>query len=51
MSSLLWFVLVVVLILWLLGFFVVHLPGLIHLLLILALVILIYNLATSRRTL
>ena len=38
-------------ILWLLGFFVVHIGGgLIHILLVIALVVLIYNMLTGKRS-
>jgi hypothetical protein len=49
MVGILWAVLLVVLILWLLGFAVAGAGSLIHLLLIVALAILIYNLLTGRR--
>ncbi len=40
----------VLVILWLLGFFVIHLTGgLIHLLLVVALVVFIYNMLTGRK--
>ena len=46
----LWTIAMVLLILWILGFFVVHVGGsLIHLLLVVAVVILIINLVTGRR--
>ena len=45
----LWALVVVLLILWLLGFVVVNVGGLIHILLIIALVVLIYQLVTGRR--
>ena len=46
----LWTIIVILLILWLLGAFVVPFGGsLIHLLLVIALVVLIYNLVTGRR--
>ena len=48
MASILWTVLVIVLILWLLGFLTSTAGGLIHLLLVVALIILIYNLLTGR---
>ena len=48
LANLLWTVLVIVVVLWLLGFALNVAGGLIHLLLILAAVILIYNLLTSR---
>ncbi len=46
----LWTIFVVVLILWLLGFSFHIAGGLIHLLLVLALIILIFNLVSGRRT-
>jgi hypothetical protein len=50
MVTILWIVLVIILIAWLLGGFVVRVGGsLIHLLLVVALVVLIYNLLTGRR--
>lgn len=45
----LWAILVILLILWLLGFTVVHIGAVIHLLLIVALAVLIYQLITGRR--
>jgi len=45
----LWTILVILLILWLLGFAVLHVGGLIHLLLVVALVVLIIELITGRR--
>jgi hypothetical protein len=46
----LWTIFVVVLVLWLLGFSFHVAGGLIHLLLVLALIILIYNLISGRRS-
>jgi hypothetical protein len=46
----LWTIMVVLLILWLLGFSLHVGGGLIHLLLVVALVVLIFNLVTGRRT-
>jgi hypothetical protein len=51
MASIIWAVLVVVLVLWLLGFIVGVGGSLIHLLLVVALVLIIYNLLTGRRAL
>jgi hypothetical protein len=45
----LWTIFVIVLVLWLLGFSLHIAGGLIHLLLVLALIILIFNLVTGRR--
>jgi hypothetical protein len=50
MGAMLWALLVVVLIIWLIGVLAHFGGGLIHLLLIVALLILIYNLATGRRS-
>jgi hypothetical protein len=50
MVGILWTVFVILLILWLLGFFVVHLGSLIHLLLVIAVIVLIYNLLAGRRS-
>ena len=47
----LWTIFVILLVLWLLGFTVVHIGPLIHLLLVIAVVILIINLLSGRRTL
>ena len=50
MGNLLWLIIVVLIILWLLGFFAVHIGGnLIHILLVIALILLVYRLATGRR--
>jgi hypothetical protein len=46
----LWTIFVVILILWLLGFSLHIAGGLIHLLLVLALVVLIFNLVSARRS-
>ena len=51
LSGILWAVIAVLVILWLIGFVVVHVSsGLIHLLLLAAVVILIYNLIMGTRT-
>lgn len=50
MGNLLWVIIVVLVILWLLGFVAFPVGGnLIHILLVIALVLLIYRLATGRR--
>jgi hypothetical protein len=46
----LWTIIVVLLILWALGAFAFHVGGLIHLLLVVAVVVLVINLLTGRRT-
>ena len=49
MAGLVWGIIVVLFILWLLGGFVVHIGGnVIHVLLVIALILLIYNLMTGR---
>jgi hypothetical protein len=48
LAGILWTVLVVLLILWALGFFVAHLGSIIHALLVIALIVLIVNLLTGR---
>jgi hypothetical protein len=50
-KHMLWTIFVILLILWLLGFTVFHIGALIHLVLVVALVILIVNLITGRRSL
>jgi hypothetical protein len=45
----LWTITVVLVVLWALGFFVGHIGSLIHLLLVLALISLVYNLIVGRR--
>jgi Family of unknown function (DUF5670) len=51
MVGLLWGIVVILFVLWLLGFVVFHLAGgLIHLLLIIAVIVLIYNLIAGTRT-
>ncbi|HEY0754287.1 MAG TPA: lmo0937 family membrane protein [Ktedonobacteraceae bacterium] len=49
-SGLLWTVFVILLVLWVVGFLVVHIGGgLIHLLLIIAVIVLLYNLFVGMR--
>jgi hypothetical protein len=45
----LWTLLVLLLIFWLLGFTVLHIGGLIHLVLVVALVVLVFQLISGRR--
>jgi hypothetical protein len=47
--GILWAVLVILLILWALGFFLANLGSIIHILLVIALVVLVYNLVVGRR--
>jgi len=51
MGRLLWTIILVLFVLWLIGFAVHIAGGLIHLLLVIALVLLIYKVATGRRML
>jgi hypothetical protein len=49
MAGLLWMIIVVVFVLWLLGFVLHFGGGLIHLLLVIVLVLIVFNLLTGRR--
>lgn len=50
MANLLWTIIVILFVLWLIGF-IAHIGGwLIHLLLVVAVIVLIFNLLTGRRT-
>jgi hypothetical protein len=49
-AGILWTIVVVLVVLWLIGWLVLHIGGgLIHLLLIIAVIVLLYNLFVSRR--
>jgi hypothetical protein len=48
LSGLIWGIVVVLFILWLLGFTIGHLGSIIHLLLVIAVVLLIFNIITGR---
>jgi len=48
MKSLLWTIIVILVIFWLLGFTLFHLGGLIHLVIVIAIILLIFNLLTGR---
>lgn len=50
MAGLLWTIIVILVILWIIGFLIVHVGGgLIHILLVIALILLVWNLLTGRR--
>ncbi len=49
MSSILYIIAVILIIGWILGFFVYSAGGLIHILLVIALIAIVYNLVTGRR--
>ena len=50
MVGILWTIAVILVVLWLVGFLLVHVGGpLIHLLLVIAVVVVLYNLLTGRR--
>lgn len=50
LAGILWAIVVVLVVLWLLGWFALHIGGgLIHLLLIVAIIVLLYNLFIGRR--
>jgi Family of unknown function (DUF5670) len=48
-ARMLWTIAIILLILWLLGAFVVNLGGIVHLLLVIALIVIVYRLVTGRR--
>ena len=48
MKGLLWTVIVILVIFWLLGFTLFHLGGLIHIVIVIAVILLIFNLLTGR---
>jgi hypothetical protein len=48
MRSLLWTLIVILFVFWLLGFLVWHLGSLIHIAIVVAVILLIYNLVTGR---
>ena len=48
MKSLLWTVIVILVIFWLLGFTLFHLGGIIHLVIVVAIILLVFNLLSGR---
>jgi hypothetical protein len=48
MAGLLWMLIVVCVVFWLLGLFVFHLGSIIHLVLVIALILLVFNIITGR---
>jgi 4-hydroxybenzoate polyprenyltransferase len=50
LANILWAVVAVIVILWLIGLFAGILGGFIHILLVIAAIIIVYNLLTGRRT-
>ena len=48
MAGLLWTIIVILVILWLIGFLFAHAGGIIHLLLVIAVILIIVNLLTGR---
>ncbi len=48
MAGLLWTVIVILFLFWLLGFTVFHLGAIIHIVIVIAIILLIYNLITGR---
>jgi len=49
MGNLLWLIIVILVIAWLVGGFVLHVGNLIHILLVIALILIVYRLATGRK--
>ncbi len=50
LGSILWAIVVILVVLWLIGFLFAHVGGLIHLLLVIAVIVLLYNLFVGRRS-
>ncbi len=48
MAGLLWTIIVILFLFWLLGFTVFHLGAIIHIVIVIAIILLIYNLLTGR---
>jgi Family of unknown function (DUF5670) len=49
LAGILWAIVIVLLVLWLIGWLAFHIGGLIHILLIIAVIVLLYNLFVGRR--
>ncbi|HWZ20240.1 MAG TPA: lmo0937 family membrane protein [Ktedonobacteraceae bacterium] len=49
LAGILWAIVIVLVVLWLIGLFALHAGGLIHLLLVIAVIVLLYNLFVGRR--
>ena len=49
MAGILWAIVVILFILWLLGFLVAHVGGIIHILLVIGIIVLIWNFIAGRR--
>ncbi len=49
LAGILWAIVIVLVVLWLIGFLALHAGGLIHLLLVIAIIVLLYNLFVGRR--
>ena len=49
LTSILWAIVVVLVVLWLIGLLAFHIGGVIHLLLVIAVIVLLYNLFVGRR--
>jgi len=49
LAGILWTIVVVLVVLWLIGFLALHIGGVIHILLVIAIIVLLYNLFAGRR--
>jgi Family of unknown function (DUF5670) len=49
LAGILWAIVVVLVVLWLIGLLALHIGGVIHLLLVIAVIVLLYNLFVGRR--
>jgi hypothetical protein len=49
LAGILWAIVIILVVLWLIGFLAFHVGGVIHLLLVIAIIVLLYNLFAGRR--
>jgi hypothetical protein len=49
LAGILWAIVIILVVLWLIGFLAFHVGGVIHLLLVIAIIVLLYNLFARRR--
>ena len=49
LAGILWAIVIVLVVLWLIGFLAFHIGGVIHLLLVIAVIVILYNLFVGRR--
>jgi hypothetical protein len=49
LAGILWAIVIILVVLWLIGFLAFHVGGVIHILLVIAIIVLLYNLFAGRR--